>query len=301
MRLSSRLFSSVTGNYLRKIFISDVHGCYDELLQLLKYVQHKPESDELYFVGDLIAKGPKSEQVMDFLRTTPNCFSVMGNHDYCLLRAAHVMNKFSIANESDSELKEYIERQSIPSKSQSELVNELSVENIEYLSKMPFYIIAHPNIHVVHAGVVPGIDIYNQQPWALMFMRNVVQNKEKNILEASNVTDFGQAWINEWNGPQHIFFGHDARRNLQVGEYATGLDTGCCYGGYLTAAIVKIRKNGRFFEDEVDEEKEKWEHDSQVYHSKAGFIYRILHIKAHDSVVDRLATTEYEPQRFKTK
>lgn len=66
--------------------IGDVHGCYDELLALLKQVAFTPWSDTLWLTGDLVARGPGSLEVLRYVKSLgDNVRLVLGNHDLHLL------------------------------------------------------------------------------------------------------------------------------------------------------------------------------------------------------------------------
>ena len=66
--------------------IGDVQGCYDELIALTNKIKFNPSKDKLIFAGDLVNRGPKSLEVLNFCINNKNSIkAVLGNHDLYLL------------------------------------------------------------------------------------------------------------------------------------------------------------------------------------------------------------------------
>lgn len=65
--------------------ISDLHGCYQEFMQLLDQIQFS-ENDILYVIGDVIDRGPDPVKILQYMMMRSNVIPIIGNHEYIAMR-----------------------------------------------------------------------------------------------------------------------------------------------------------------------------------------------------------------------
>ena len=200
----------------RSIIVGDVHGCAAELDTLLDKIGFGTD-DRLYCVGDLVARGPDGIGVLRLLRKLGGR-SVVGNHDF-KLRALRPEPGKKAPDKIPSAL--------------AKVFDKLDVEDWRLIETLPLYLdLPEHDVRIVHAGVVPKLPIDEQDPWVLTNLRSFdADGKPSSAWSAT-------PWAVSYHERPHVVFGHDARSRLQIHPCASGLDTGCVYGGELTALVL---------------------------------------------------------------
>ena len=84
LRLLDAVVERAKERHPRVIVIGDVHGCIDELQDLLRQCDYRP-GDLVVFLGDLVCKGPDSASVVQMAREI-GALGVRGNHDFEVIR-----------------------------------------------------------------------------------------------------------------------------------------------------------------------------------------------------------------------
>ncbi|HET9678578.1 MAG TPA: symmetrical bis(5'-nucleosyl)-tetraphosphatase [Buchnera sp. (in: enterobacteria)] len=254
--------------------VGDVHGCFEELQFLINISNFNPKKDIIYFTGDLVARGPCSLEVLQYVYSIrQSARVVLGNHDLYLLSVFFCKKKYNKTDNFDKLLK----------------FQEVS-KLMHWLKSNPFlYVDKEKKIILSHAGIYPKWNIatalkYSKQieqtfstsSCYLKFLRlfpnnnHYVWNNSLNFSEkiffSLNVftrmrfcyehdaklnfvcksdldkknSSFLYPWfsnLNKISKKYKIIFGHWSslnKKNKNIPKNVISLDTGCCWGGKLT-------------------------------------------------------------------
>lgn len=190
------------------LVVGDVHGCAEELAQLVREVQ--PE--RVVLVGDLFTKGPDPAGVWSQIRD--GAFeATLGNHDERLLAVLDARREDAAA---------------------AEVVARLDASDpswAPWLRALPLFVDA-AGFTVVHAGLHPSGDLEATTREMALYLRRWPDDRDPR----------NPFWYQVYQGTRRVLFGHDAVRGLvrverQGRPHIVGLDTGCVYGGLLTGYV----------------------------------------------------------------
>ena len=207
---------------MRSIFIGDLHGCAREFEELLAKTGYQSGSDKLYLTGDAFTKGPDPLEIWNLIGAT-GAGMVLGNHDASLLDLLRARRDSKVG---DSHLGERI-RQTL------DQLDPVVDRLIPWIEALPL-VIRGADFTLVHAGVNPEGDLEGTERSEFLAIR----------LWPPATGVVGPRLHAHYQSPDErtLVFGHDApgglvvkRKAAESRPYLVGLDTGCVYGGALTA------------------------------------------------------------------
>lgn len=213
--------------------IGDIHGCYDELLQLLDSLGYSeeregyvhPEGRKLVFVGDLTDRGPKSIPVLLLVtRLVENNLAlyVPGNHCDKLYRLFLGRN-VQITHGLETTVAELCK---LPSK----LKQQLKKDFIHLVENSPLYLVLDEGRLIVsHAGIRESLIGKNNSKVRTFCLYG-------DITGETDETGFPirRDWAQDYAGEGWVVYGHSPVKNPRFINNTVNIDTGCVFGGHLT-------------------------------------------------------------------
>ncbi len=186
---------------MRKIAISDIHGCCQTFKQLLENIQLQKE-DELYLLGDYIDRGPESKQVIDHIwslqRRGYQVHCLRGNHEQLMLnaRADYRKSRIWLINGGETTMDSF----------RATSLEEIDDRYWQFMENLPYYFEVD-NYILVHAGLNFMIEDPFEGKEGMIWIRNWYGNINK-------------AWL----GDKIIVHGHTVTESLKVANAIQNFD-----------------------------------------------------------------------------
>jgi len=197
----------------RYVIVGDLHGCLDELVIMLKDLDFNRDEDVLICAGDLVDRGPKIRETLEYVMALPRFYSVMGNHDHkCVkyfqgkpVKVGHGLD-LTIADFND----------------------KMPAEVLAFMQALPL-ILKTPAGYVVHAGFDPLMMPEEQQMQDCLFMRYYGGKSYFDDID-------GIIWHKMWpKDYPRVFYGHIPEISGPNIANIVSLDGGAVFGDYMKA------------------------------------------------------------------
>lgn len=161
---------------MTRYIVGDIQGCAKELRQVLDKASFNPKYDELWCVGDIVARGPESLEALQFIRSLGSAARcVLGNHDLNLLAVLCGVRKANPADKLDAILA---------------LSDDEQRELIHWFCQQPLLLESHDMV-MTHAGIYPW--------WSLTEAASYAEEVSRQLREAC-AEDALAGWLKEMYG-----------------------------------------------------------------------------------------------------
>jgi diadenosine tetraphosphatase ApaH/serine/threonine PP2A family protein phosphatase len=206
--------------------------------------------DGIWHLGDLVDRGPNSGKAVEFCRTK-GIKGVLGNHDDTIIGHWDRFTKHGFVPRN-------VDKQ--------RTLREVVQADIDYLRTLPYlHVIDDLSVVLVHGGLFPRIPLYAQNSNVCRLQmvhpdfpgKSVWWGEDAKLMYANGKTEEEQRalgwerWYKVYDHEQDVYFGHStwAQPMIWQNEGAgkcVGIDTGSCFGGSVTAAIIDSSRSPVF-------------------------------------------------------
>lgn len=233
--------------------VGDIHGSRRTLDDLLKKIHFQEGKDRLFSVGDLVNRGPDSLEVLRFFSSTTGAEAVLGNHDLHLLARAAGIRRHRPEDRFDELLAAPDAGDLLRWLARRPLLLRLGKDLIVHAGVLPGWTLAHAEDRARKCSLQlqdRGIGVFFGKDRDLRLAEDIQIMTRLRIVDSGGRPDFyfvqGLEAIPEGSRPwfdgaeilkkvSRVIFGHWAMLGLYRGARCICLDSGCIYGGGLSA------------------------------------------------------------------